>query len=37
MRWAPDVNTALAMASEMLGENASVTVIPDGVGVIVTE
>ena len=37
MRWAPDANTALEMASEMLGENASVTVIPDGVGVIVTE
>jgi len=37
MRWAPDVNTALTMVSEMLGENASVTVIPDGVGVIVTE
>ncbi len=37
MRWAPDVNTALEMASAMLGENASVTVIPDGVGVIVTE
>ncbi|MBR5224869.1 MAG: nickel-dependent lactate racemase [Clostridia bacterium] len=36
MCWAPDVNTALAMASEMLGKNASVTVIPDGVGVIVT-
>ena len=36
MCWAPDVNTALAMASEMLGQNASVTVIPDGVGVIVT-
>lgn len=37
MRWAPDVNTALALASGMLGDNASVTVIPDGVGVIVTE
>jgi len=37
MRWAPDVNTALEMASALLGENASVTVIPDGVGVIVTE
>lgn len=37
MCWAPDVNTALAQASALLGENASVTVIPDGVGVIVTE
>ena len=35
MGWAADVNSALAMATEMLGENASVTVIPDGVGVIV--
>ncbi len=37
MRWAPDVNSALEQASAMLGENASVTVIPDGVGVIMTE
>ena len=37
MRWAPDVNTALEQASAMLGKDASVTVIPDGVGVIVTE
>lgn len=33
MHWAPDVNTALALASQKMGENASVTVIPDGVGV----
>jgi len=35
LRWAPDADTALAEATAMLGENASVTVIPDGVGVIV--
>ena len=34
--WAPNVNAALKMAEETLGENASVTVIPDGVGVIVS-
>ena len=37
MRWAPDVNTALEQASALLGADATVTVIPDGVGVIVTE
>lgn len=35
MRWAPDADTALAQATALLGENATVTVIPDGVGVIV--
>lgn len=35
LRWAPDVDTALRQASDLLGGNASVTVIPDGVGVIV--
>lgn len=35
MRWAKDADTALKMASEKLGNNATVTVIPDGVGVIV--
>ena len=34
MRWAPDVDTALAEASALLGQQASVTVIPDGEGVI---
>lgn len=34
LRWSPDVNTALEEASALVGENASVTVIPDGVGVI---
>ena len=33
MHWAPDVNAALALASEKLGPQATVTVIPDGVGV----
>lgn len=33
--WAPDVNAALVMATKLLGEAATVTVIPDGVGVIV--
>lgn len=36
MHWAPDADTALRAASERLGEHASVTVIPDGVGVIVS-
>ncbi|MBQ7867344.1 MAG: nickel-dependent lactate racemase [Clostridia bacterium] len=35
MRWAPDADTALDEATKLLGENATVTVIPDGVGVIV--
>ena len=35
MRWSPDVNTALAEATALLGEQATVTVIPDGVGVII--
>lgn len=33
-RWAPDADTALKQARELLGEDATVTVIPDGVGVI---
>lgn len=32
--WAPDVDTALAEATALLGEKATVTVIPDGVSVI---
>ncbi len=36
LQWAADVNTALDMATWMLGESAAVTVIPDGVGVIMT-
>ena len=34
MRWAPDVDTALSEAYAMTGPDALVTVIPDGVGVI---
>ena len=34
MRWAPDVNTALEQATELMGGEAKITVIPDGVGVI---
>ena len=34
MEWMPDVNTALLKAYERLGAESSVTVIPDGVGVI---
>lgn len=34
MHWAPDVDTALAQATDMMGQEAMVTVIPDGVGVI---
>jgi len=35
LNWAPDADTALAKATEKLGADATVTVIPDGVGVIV--
>ena len=37
MVWMPDVNTALREAGKRLGSMASVTVIPDGVGVIMQE
>ena len=37
MIWMPDVNTALREATRKLGETSAVTVIPDGVGVIVRE
>ena len=37
MKWAANVDDALRMAEEMLGGKPSVTVIPDGVGVIVKE
>lgn len=37
MKWAANVDDALRMAEEMLGGEPSVTVIPDGVGVIVKE
>lgn len=37
MGWAPTVNAALDMATVRLGEQSSVTVIPDGVGVIVQQ
>ena len=37
MVWQPDVNTALQTAIQELGGTASVTVIPDGVGVIAQE
>lgn len=33
--WQPDVNTATNLAIEKLGQNSKITVIPDGVGVIV--
>ena len=36
MHWAPEVDAALKAATEKLGEKATVTVIPDGVGVIVS-
>ena len=35
MKWAPDVKSALAEATVLLGEDSTVTVIPDGVGVII--
>jgi lactate racemase len=37
MIWMPDVNAALREATKRLGDGATVTVIPDGVGVIVRE
>jgi len=36
MGWAPDMDAAMAMAGIRVGADATVTVIPDGVGVIVT-
>lgn len=33
-KWAPDADTALSEASQMLGTASTITVIPDGVGVI---
>ena len=36
MGWAPTVNDALDMATARMGEASTVTVIPDGVGVIVS-
>lgn len=35
MKWAPDAQTALGMAEDALGDRARVTVIPDGVGIVV--
>ena len=35
MGWAPDMDAAMAMACDRVGAEATVTVIPDGVGVIV--
>ena len=35
MGWAPDMDAAMKLAGDRIGEEASVTVIPDGVGVIV--
>jgi len=35
MKWAPTVEDALAIAEARLGPDATVAVIPDGVGVIV--
>ena len=37
MQWAPDVNTALKQADALLGREADITVIPDGVGVIINK
>ena len=37
MIWEPDVNTALADATKRLGAQSTVTVIPDGVGIIAQE
>ena len=34
MYWAPDADTALSMADALVGARSAVTVIPDGVGVI---
>jgi lactate racemase len=37
MRQAPDITAALKMAREKMGQKAEITVIPDGVSVIVTD
>jgi nickel-dependent lactate racemase len=37
MLQAPDIATALTMAREKMGKKAQITVIPDGVSVIVTD
>ena len=37
MRWAESLHEALDAAGRLLGEGASVAVIPDGVGVIVSD
>ena len=36
MGWAPTLDAALDMATARMGKSSTVTVIPDGVGVIVT-
>lgn len=35
LNWAPDLDTALAMAKEEKGEDAEITIIPNGVSVVV--
>ena len=35
LHWAPDLDTALAMAKEEKGEDAEITIIPNGVSVVV--
>lgn len=37
MEYAPDLDTAIAMAKEIRGESAQITVIPNGISVIVKE
>ena len=37
MTYAPDLDTAVKMAKEIKGENASFTVIPNGIAVIVEQ
>ena len=37
MTYAPDLDTAVKMAKDIKGENASFTVIPNGIAVIVEQ
>lgn len=36
MKWASDIKAALALTSEIVGKNASVIIIPDGVNIIIS-
>ena len=35
MKWAPSVAQAIEMADEMLGNRSKITIIPDGVSIVI--